>query len=87
VCEWDVQLFLRRRWQSLTRRLRTGLSSVDIDVYPEDAANNFLGYNMSTGVSSTRKRCFKKYATDDIHPRRVLLVVAAQVGLYVSEYL
>ena len=64
-------------------RVDSSADSSDVDMLLDDAANNFLGYNVSTGGgssgSSTRKRCFKKYATDSIHSRRVLLVVAAQV--------
>lgn len=50
---------------------------------PDDPANNFLGYRISTlGWSDCyagRPRCHKKYATGGIHPRRVLLVVESQV--------
>lgn len=84
-----------RRWQSLDRRLgdeqREEESPEVPTVTPDDAANNFLGYRFSTAQWGSRPgggrvRCFKKYATEDnIHPRRVLLVVVAEVWRPVGQ--
>jgi hypothetical protein len=72
----------------LARQLRVSThdSVSTMDEFFEDAANNFLGFNVSTSGTGRRKRCFKKYATNDIHPRRVLLVVAEQVGVCVCVW-
>lgn len=77
-----------RRWQSLVQKLadKANCGSLCLNISPEDASNNFLGYRVSTGEgrydnNSLSKGCFKKYATDaSIYSRQVLLVVTAQVS-------
>lgn len=74
-----------RRWQCLARKLdEKKQHDSTARILPDDPANNFLGYRISTlGWGATlagRPRCHKKYATADIHSRRVLLVVVSQVS-------
>jgi hypothetical protein len=51
------------------------------DMVPDDPANNFLGYSISTTgrLVATHARRYKKYATRSVYTRRVLLVVDSQV--------
>jgi hypothetical protein len=56
---------------------------------PDDPANNFLGYSISTSDRSCNNnkaarhvRTYNKYATEGIHPRRILLVIESQVNTH-----
>ena len=85
-CFFDV--LDSRRWQSLFRVLDIHPKSSEYrNMLPDDPANNFLGYSISTSDRSCNNnkaarhaRTYNKYATEGIHPRKILLVIESQVN-------
>ena len=80
-----------RRWQCFMRALDIHrMSSAERNMLPDDPANNFLGYTISTSGRSYSQKAhrtpsYNKYATEGIYPRRILIAVNSQVSHSTSQ--
>ena len=95
ICLVSLTVALCRRWFSLARNLSVGaMRQQDGPDYVEYAANNFLGYGVSTATSQEHlsswsalnrerfkksARCYRKYRTDDAFTRRILVIADSKV--------